>query len=197
MVDDETIRTYNTKVDDYAQSFARNKPSDALKNFMSLLPAGGRVLDWGCGPAASSYHLREAGFVPDPMDASSEMVALANEKYDLKTRIGTFDDELEEASYDGVWANFSLLHARRADLPKHIQQIHIALLPRGIFYMGMKTGTGENRDKLGRFYTFYQIDELTRFIENAGFKIAQIKEGEGTGLAGNIEPYVLITSQKL
>lgn len=121
MVDKETIHVYDAKVDEYSQRFAHNKPSDALKSFISLLHPGARVLDWGCGPASSSYHLQQAGMVVDPVDASSEMVALANEKYDINARLGTFDDKLKAASYNGVWADFSLLHAPRADLPKHIQ----------------------------------------------------------------------------
>ena len=85
----------------------------ALRIVMSLLPAGANVLDWGCGPAASSFHLKAAGFNPDPVDASPEMVAIANDRFGLSARVGTFDDPVPEGRYQGVWANFSLLHAPR------------------------------------------------------------------------------------
>lgn len=191
MVDRKTISIYYTK------RFTRDEPSDALKNFMSLLPSGARVLDWGCGPAASSYHLQEAGFIPDSIDASSEMVTLAKRKYGLKARCGTFDDDLHEESYDGAWVNFSLLHARRDDLPKHIEQLYKALIPNGILYLGMKIGKGEGRDRLGRFYTYYETTELTKILKMAGFEIINTHEGESAGLAGSVEPFVLITSKKV
>jgi SAM-dependent methyltransferase len=196
MVDEETIRTYDARAGDYAKRFAGDEPSGSLKSFMMLVKQGGRVLDWGCGPAAASFHLQEAGFTPDPIDASPEMVALARERFGLKARLGTFDDSLPEESYHGVWANFSLLHAPRGDLPKHFQQLHKALLPKGILHIGMKRGTGESRDKFGRFYTFYETTELTQHLEKAGFEIINIQEGEEAGLAGTVDPFVLILSRK-
>ncbi|CTQ56057.1 hypothetical protein LP7551_04614 [Roseibium album] len=90
MVDEETIRTYDAKAGDYAKRFARDEPSGYLKSFVMLVKQGGRELDWGCGPAAASFHLQETGFTPDPIDASPEMVALANERFGLKAMLGTF-----------------------------------------------------------------------------------------------------------
>lgn len=197
MVDQKTISIYDEKVGEYADRFARDVPSEPLKKFMNLLPKGARILDWGCGPAASSFHMRNFGFVPDPLDASLEMVNLANERFNIGARVGTFDDELLEAAYDGVWANFSLLHARREDLPRHIARLNKALKISGLLYMGMKTGEGERRDHLGRFYTYYQISELRTFLEMRGFKLLDLVEGQEAGLAGKIEPFALIMAQKL
>jgi SAM-dependent methyltransferase len=196
MVDEETIRTYDARAGDYAKRFAGDEPSGSLKSFMTLVKQGGHVLDWGCGPAAASFHLQEAGFTPDPIDASPEMVALANERFGLKARLGTFDESLPEENYDGAWANFSLLHAPRSDLPKHLAQLHKALLPKGILHIGMKRGAGESRDKFGRFYTFYETTELTGHLEKAGFEIINIHEGEEAGLAGTVDPFVVILSLK-
>ncbi|MEP3275861.1 MAG: class I SAM-dependent methyltransferase [Stappiaceae bacterium] len=197
MADEETIRIYDAKADDYVKRFVRKEPSNSLKRFMALLPPGARVLDWGCGPATSSHHLKEAGFVPDPVDASPEMVALACENFGLQVRLGTFDDPLPGRTYHGVWANFSLLHASRDDLPKHLQQLHTALLPEGVLHLGMKRGTGENRDRFGRFYTYYETDELTDLLEKVGFGIVQRHEGEEAGLAGTVDPFVVILSKKV
>ncbi len=196
MADEETIRIYNVKAADYAKRFTREQPSGSLRNFIGFLPEGARVLDWGCGPATSSHHLQEAGFAPDPVDASPEMVAMAQERYGLDARLGTFDDSLPEANYHGVWANFSLLHAPRGDLPRHLSQLNRALLPKGILHLGMKRGEGERRDRFGRFYTFYRTSELTGHLEAAGFEIMQTHEGEETGLAGTVEPFVIILSRK-
>jgi len=196
MADSETIRIYDEKAGDYAERFAGSSPSGSLLKFLALLPQGAHVLDWGCGPAAASAHMRDAGFQPDPVDASFEMIALAHEKFGLTARCATFDEPLPEGRYHGAWVNFSLLHAKRDALPAHLTQLHAALLPGGILHLGMKRGSGEHRDRFGRFYTYYQTDELTGLLQNAGFQVTNTHEGEEPGLAGTVDPFVLILSRK-
>ena len=62
----------------------------------------------------------------------------------------------------------------------------------GIFHLGMKVGTGEKRDALGRFYTYYSVEELTEILVTAGFTLDYKKEGKEMGLAGEVEPFVMI-----
>lgn len=197
MADEETIRIYDDKAGDYAKRFVTDAPSGSLSKFMSLLPAGANVLDWGCGPAASSFHLKAAGYNPDPVDASPEMVAIANDRFGLSARVGTFDDPVPEGRYQGVWANFSLLHAPRHDLPSHLTKLNKALLGEGVFHIGMKRGKGESRDRFGRFYTYYETTELAGLLEDAGFEITHQTEGEEAGMAGSVDPFVLILSRKI
>jgi len=140
------------------------------------LPAGGTVLDLGCGPARASAHMRDAGFLPDPVDASQGMVTLANETYDINARILTFDQVDMIAAYDGVWANFALLHAPRSDLPDII--------------------AGEQRDKIDRLYTYLTVAELRRLLTNAGFTIIATTEGSEVGCAGTNDPFVVMRAHK-
>jgi SAM-dependent methyltransferase len=191
MVDARTIALYNQKVDDYAAFTDDAGPDRHLREFIALIPQGGAVLDLGCGPAQASAHMRDAGLAPDPVDASSGMVALANEKFDIGARLGTFDDIDDTAAFDGVWANFCLLHADRADLPKYLKAIATALKPNGTFHIGMKTGTGAGRDEIDRFYTYVDVKELQDMLTTAGLTVNYTKEGEGPGLAGNVEPFVI------
>ncbi|ASP35653.1 bifunctional 2-polyprenyl-6-hydroxyphenol methylase/3-demethylubiquinol 3-O-methyltransferase UbiG [Labrenzia sp. VG12] len=196
MADSKTIRIYDEKAGDYAARFASSRPSGSLQAFMALLPERARVLDWGCGPATASAHMQDAGFDPDPVDASPEMVALALKQFGLNARCATFSDPLPSAHYDGAWVNFSLLHASRAALPGHLRQLHEALLPGAVLHLGMKRGSGEQRDRFGRFYVFYETSELTEHLETAGFQVTHTHEGEEAGLAGTIDPFVLLLSQK-
>ena len=108
----------------------------------------------------------------------------------------TFDDIDAEAAYDGVWANFSLLHAPRADLPRHLAALHRALRPDGLLHIGMKIGTGEGRDRLGRLYTYVTVDELRALVEEAGFDVLTTDEGDERGLAGTVDPYVTLCARR-
>lgn len=196
MPDAKTIAFYDKAAQRYADSFATGTPSDSLRAFMDLLPAGGTVLDLGCGPARASAHMRDAGFLPDPVDASQGMVTLANETYDINARILTFDQVDMIAAYDGVWANFALLHAPRSDLPDIIARLATALRSRGAIHIALKTGTGEQRDKIDRLYTYLTVAELRRLLTNAGFTIIATTEGSEVGCAGTNDPFVVMRAHK-
>ena len=124
------------------------------------------------------------------------MIALANETHEIGARLGTFDDIDAEDFYDGIWANFSLLHAPRADLPRHLAALYRALKPGGIFHIGMKTGEGSARDGIDRLYTYVTIAELDALLATAGFEIVDTREGTERGLAGTIDPFVIMRARK-
>ncbi len=194
MTDDETIGAYNARANDYAGHVKRKKPDPALLAFIARIPANGLVLDLGCGPAASSAVMRDHGLQVDPVDASAEMVRLANATHGIGARQMTFDDLDAADVYHGVWANFSLLHAAAEDFPRHLAAAHRALLPSGVLHLGMKLGAGSQRDRLGRFYSYYSEAELTDHLTAAGFAVDGSATGEERGLAGNVEPWITITA---
>lgn len=195
-VDPKTLAVYNEKAADYAAVFDNDaEPNAHLKRFMDALPAGGRVLDLGCGPGGASRKMMDAGLDIDAVDASPEMVRFACDK-GVAARVATFDDMSGDAEYDGVWANFSLLHAPREKLPVHISAIAQALRVGGHFHVGMKTGEGIRRDRLERLYTFVGVDELTGLLENAGLRVVFKVEGSEVGLAGTNDPWVALLAGK-
>lgn len=190
--DSRTIGVYDARARDYAARFASAQPDRHLRAFIEALPKGARVLDLGCGPGHASAHMRAAGLRPDPVDASAAMVRLAIERHRLPARLASFDDIDDVAAYDGVWANFSLLHAPRRDLPRHLAALHRALKPGGLLHLGMKTGSGERRDGLGRFYSYYAVAELAALLGAAGFAVVAQEEGRERGLAGTEDPFVIL-----
>ncbi len=196
MADEKTIAIYDAKAADYARLVTMDTPDASLQAFIDLIPAGGRVLDLGCGPAAASAHMRAAGMDPDPVDASQGMVDLANQTHDIGARLATFDDIDAEAAYAGVWANFSLLHAPRDALPRYLAALYRALAPGGIIHVGMKTGEGAGRDGIDRFYTYVTVAELEGLLTGAGFTVSFTKEGHEKGMAGTMDPFVIMRGRK-
>ncbi len=98
--------------------------------------------------------------------------------------------------FDGIWANFSLLHAARSDLPRYLAAIAHALKPGGVFHIGMKTGQGTKRDGLGRRYTYVGDTELTGLLTGVGLIPFARWTGEGKGLSGDVEPWLVIQARK-
>ena len=195
-VDARTIAVYDARAGDYDDRFRQDRPDRHLQAFIDALPHPARVLDLGCGPATASAFLRAAGHDPDPVDASPAMVALANERHAIGARLASFDEIDAVAAYDGVWANFSLLHAARSDLPRHLTALHRALKAGGLLHLGMKTGTGEGPDALGRFYCYHTVAALRGLLTDAGFTVLAETEGAEKGLAGTLDPFVILLARR-
>lgn len=182
--DDKTLKFYDGEAPVYAPWSAPETPYPWLEKFISLTPAGGRMLDFGCGGGWGAARMVETGRIADAMDGSAELVAQARERYGLDARVGRFEDLNAHQLYDGVWAHFSLLHAAKADMPGHLARIYAALKPGGRLYVGLKAGTGEKRDNLGRFYAYYEQAELNDRLAEAGFAEIDIRERSGESYDG-------------
>ncbi|MGI3186355.1 class I SAM-dependent methyltransferase [Nioella aestuarii] len=195
MVDDKTLKTYTQKAADYAALEFSESERQALTDFLSLIPKGGAIFDLGCGPGLHAARMVAEGFAVSAIDATPAFVKTAREK-GVNARLGSFDDLAETAAYDGIWASFSLLHAPKADFPRHLSAIHRALRPSGTLYLGLKLGAGERRDSLGRFYAYYEEPELHDLLSQAGFSGIRSTSGEGSGLAGTIDRFILLTATR-
>lgn len=199
MSDEETLAVYAKAAGDYAKRFTQVDDADVdqfsdLEAFFTLLPDNGLVLDLGCGPGQWAAKIRDAGYNVDAMDASSEMAALAKEHFDLDVTVASFEQLEAKGLYDGIWANFSLLHAPKSEMPEHLNRIYRALKPGGAFHIGTKLGNGEQRDHLGRFYSYYEAVELTGLLQDAGFTVVRKRTGSAVGLAGSDDSFVILTA---
>jgi len=192
--DSTTIDVYNRMAVEYADLVGSDGADLALAEFIGKLPAGSRVLDLGCGPGGHSFQMLQAGLDVLSTDASSEMAVVAKQRFEIDVRPLTFDDIDHVSEFDGIWASFCLLHAPRSAMPRHLTSLHRALRSDGQLFIGLKTGTGEHRDALGRLYTYYTEPEICSLLHTAGFHVTCSKTGEGPGLDGNIAPWVTVTA---
>lgn len=188
--DDETLAVYNAQAQKYAQ-MVEAEPTPGLSEFIAALQPGARVLDLGCGPGQCAADMAARGLTVEGTDASPEMVALTLAR-GIPARVAQFSDLTDTAVYHGIWANFSLLHLSKSDLPRTLSRIHTALIPGGLFHIGTKLGMGEHRDGLGRFYAYYTEDELLQHLTSAGFTAERTTHGEGKGLSGQIDPWIVV-----
>lgn len=186
-----TLDVYNRMADDYARLTADVTPA-GLPEFIAAMPAGGAVLDLGCGPGQHAATMAAAGLDVTAVDASPEMCARAAEAADMTVIEASFDDIPDLGQFDGIWASFSLLHAPRADFPRHLAALRDALVPGGLLTLGMKLGSGEGPDKIGRFYAYYSEAELRALLRDADFAPGLARHGEDAGLSGEVSPWLVI-----
>lgn len=194
MTDKQTLSVYAARAGDYAAM--RQDTNDDRAAFVAALPLGdGPVLDWGCGPGHDAAAFAALGLTVEATDATAEMVDLARTK-GLAARQEVFEALDPAPRFRGIWANFSLLHAPAEDLPALIDRAASALLCGGVLHIGMKRGQGTQRDSLGRIYTYVEAADLDRLTKAAGLGVPAHRFGQGAGLSGSIEGYIIHRSVK-
>jgi SAM-dependent methyltransferase len=124
--------------------------------FVEALPPGGRVLDAGCGSGRDALAFRRLGFEVTAFDGSPAMVAKASAHTGLPVLRLDFAEVAWREAFDGIWANASLLHVPRRDLPDILRRLRSALVPGGVWELSFKLGSGE-RQTPGRLFT--DLDE--------------------------------------
>lgn len=193
-VDAKTIAVYDARAADYKRLTKDLDGYDHLVAFCNAMPAGANVLDLGCGPGLYAAFIAEQGSNVDAVDASVEMVKLAAQHTGVTARHASFDDISGSEIYDGIWANFSLLHAPRDAFPRHLAALHTACKPRALFHIAMKLGADAGRDTIERMYTYYQEDELLTYLTTAGFKIDRCEYGNSPGLSGEPADWIMVSA---
>ena len=188
--DIKTLQVYETQSFKYLENVTKEHPSKTLKYFAALLPEKSNILDYGCGPGLSAEYLANLGHNVMAFDASHNMLELVPQHARIKSYQATFDSFSENEIFDGIWASFSLLHAKRRDFPRLLAFIKRALKPDGLFSIGLKLGTGEKRDKLGRRYTFVSQNELDQLLKSGGFNVFDHIIGKDVGLDGMMSKWV-------
>lgn len=182
--DEATLEFYDREGAAYAEWSAPKGEYAWLEKFLSLTPPEGRLLDYGCGGGWAAKRMRDAGRRVEAFDGSAVLAEEASKLTGLNVKVMRFEALTAQERYDGIWAAFCLLHAPRAAMEGNLARIARALRPGGLFYLGLKAGSGETRDSLGRFYSYFEPDEIRALLAAAGFVEVDIREKEGGGYDG-------------
>ena len=196
-VDQKTLDVYDKCISEYEKLISKELKDTNLDIFMKMIERDGKVLDLGCGTGTSSLELLKNGFTPFPVDASLEMVKVAETLLEIKPKQISFDEIDEHDFYNAIWANFSLLHIKKNKFSDILKQLFFALKEGGILFFSLKRGVGENRDKFGRFYSYYEKSEVEKLLEKASFRTKTCVEGAGIGLAGEKENWMGFFCEKI
>lgn len=193
--DKETLAFYGREAAAYAAR-ARSGEARALEAFLSRLTPGAHILDLGCGGGQDALMMMHAGYHVTAMDGSAALAAQAETRLGQPVRVQLFEDLDDRDAFDAVWANASLLHVPRPALPRVVANIHRALKTGGQFFASFKTGGGEGRDALGRYYNNPSKDQLRAVLPAPAWRILEIVEGQGPGYDGVTTGWLTLTAQK-
>lgn len=146
--------------------------SAVYERFLAQVPAGGSLLDAGCGSGRDARHFSQLGYRVSAFDASAALARKASLQCGFDVRVRTFSDINELAAFDAIWCCASLLHIPAVDLPDTFSRLAKALKPGGCLYVSFKLGAGE-RVEDGRHFTDADESRLRSWVQTAGIALKQ------------------------
>lgn len=176
----DTMTFYRDNAESYAAR-DRKPPADRLGAFIARLAPGAAVLDLGCGGGHDSLHLIEVGLDVTPCDGSAELAHAAEQRIGRKVEVVTFQEIEWDQRFDGIWAEASLLHVPRTELPDVLVRVLRALRPGGLIQASFKAGEREGHDRFGRYFNYPSAAWLQTCFEWAGWSDITIEEADGGG----------------
>lgn len=152
-----TIDYYDNNSDAFFAATVHADMAETRTRFLQHVPAGGHILDAGCGSGRDTAAFINAGYRVTAFDASEEMVRRAIEHSRVPVIQMTFDDVSWREEFDGIWACASLLHVPKVELGMAMAKLAKAIRPQGVLYGSFKYGAGEVVRE-GRHFT--NMDEV-------------------------------------
>ena len=167
-----TLDYYNKNSEEYFNSTLNVDMTNTYKEFLKLVPEGGKILDLGCGSGRDSMNFMKLGYEVTAVDGSKELAKKASVLLGKEVIVNTFEElELKE-KFHGIWACASLLHIKREDLKIVLNNLYNNLEDNGVFYMSFKYGEKEYVDDKNRYFNCFTDESIIGFInENTKYNI--------------------------
>jgi ubiquinone/menaquinone biosynthesis C-methylase UbiE len=184
--------SYDEGSEDYSDYF--KTPHEFIeperRQFIDRLPVGSRILDCGCGPGIDTERFSRLGYVVTAIDVSERFVEFT------KKRVPSADVqkmdmrylEFPEASFDGLWSSFSLLHIRANDVEKTLSAFKSVLRDGGLLFTALHRGPKTEWVKTPisgmERYTYLQEwiqTDIEALMRASGFKIIVSRPFERKG----------------
>lgn len=167
-----TLDYYNKNSEEYFNSTLNVDMTNTYKEFLKLVPEGGKILDLGCGSGRDSMNFMKLGYEVTAVDGSKELAKKASALLGKEVIASTFEElELKE-KFHGIWACASLLHIKREDLKTVLNNLYNNLDDNGVFYMSFKYGEKEYVDDKNRYFNCFTDESIISFInENTKYNI--------------------------
>jgi SAM-dependent methyltransferase len=77
--------------------------------------------------------------------------------------------DLPPARFDGIFANATLQHVPRSELPRVLRELHGALKPGGVLFASIPRGSNEEGWNRERYSVYHDLDSWRGFMTQAGF----------------------------
>lgn len=132
--------------------------------FLPHVPAGGLILDAGCGSGRDALAFLHQGYIVEAFDASPELAQLAAQHAGIQVRVMRFQELDDTERFDAIWACASLLHVPVREHAQVWARLWQTLQAGGVIYASYKMGQGERIDEAGRIFTDADEQRLSEWL---------------------------------
>lgn len=162
---DTTIQYYEIHAEEFVSNTKDADMGSIRSRFLSYIPKGGRILDFGCGTGRDAKAFLDLGYDVTAIDGSEAMCRIAHTLTGLSIRCLDFRKYMPaiDESYEGIWACASLLHLQKDELIPVMRSLCQALQHEGAFYVSFKYGSFQG-EKNGRYFTNFTPEGFFQFI---------------------------------
>ncbi len=162
-----TLKYYNDNAEQFVAKTVDANMEEIRSRFLAHLPAGARVLEFGCGSGRDAKAFHDLGYEVTAIDGAEELCRIASDFAGIPVKCQDFRDYSpgEGEVYEGIWACASLLHLKKSEMLPVLEQLNAALGPGGILYVSFKYGDFEG-ERNGRQFTDFTVKSFGEFIKD-------------------------------
>ena len=169
---DLTLEQYNRGADDFWEGTCDHNVSQNIAALLQYIEGEPpfTILDFGCGPGRDLKTFADLGHRTVGLDGAARFAAMARIHSGCEVWQQDFlQVDLPEKRFDGVFANATLFHVPRQELPRVLLELRATLKPAGVLFSSNPRGHNEEGWNQGRYGVFYDLERWRRYMSAAGF----------------------------
>ncbi len=195
-----TIAQYQTEADWFREGTWNHDVSQNRNALIARLPKNpGKILDLGCGPGRDLVAFKRLGHTVIGLDATPAFVEMAQQASGCEVWQQSFLSlDLPPETFDGIFANASLIHVPRAEMVRVLKDLWRSLVADGAIVMSMGRGNDEGYITCPNGYRYiagWEYETLAPCVEQAGFEILD-HYYRPPGLPRNQQSWLVIVARK-
>ena len=167
-----TLDHYQTRAEDFWQGTRHHDVEqniEALLRHIQAVPPFA-ILDFGCGPGRDLRAFAQRGHRAVGLEGAQALADMARAWSACEVWQQDFLQlDLPAARFDGVFANASLFHVPRQELPRVLRQLHATLKPEGVLFSSNPRGNNEENINGERYGAYYDLSTWRAYLAAAGF----------------------------
>ena len=159
-----TIQYYNNNANEYFDSTSQVNLEELYDKFLSYIPAGGSIMDLGCGSGRDVKWFRDHGYDAYGLDASEKLVSIACRKLQIPIELGIIEEWVAEEPVDGIWCCASIMHLDEKAVEQFFSNLKYNLKSNGVLFMSVKSGIETGIDRYGRYLRDFEERDIHELL---------------------------------